>query len=267
MSLLRFMRLIMGSCVLALFWALFAWTTFGSWEASILAAFWSLIVAPLFVPPAIWWVARMKGQLHRELLKEESRLRDLVLRCVLHRSVLDVEVWILEESSDEGFFWYESFGLFPRQSKTRVVITRAWLEFLEQNPESAAREFEMLWDKIASLSSGDRRLRTLQMSSWMGGLFVLELLIRVLDLLLAFLGVRGLPRSTFWCQGWAWQLSTRWFASSPMDAGIVENSQYTLRVGNEPLYWGSLLLGIWSFYPSRVLHPTWRLLTREESLL
>lgn len=267
----RFYRLILGAVVLACLWALFAWSASGQVQASILAAGWTLIVAPAFFPPLIWLVFRMKGRLHRESLGESKgvslQLRDLVLHCVLHRAHLDIDIWILEEDSDVGFFWYERFSTLRRHSKTKIILSRAWLEYLEKHPKEATQEFKSFWDKIASYSVEARRLRTLQMRFWMGGLFWAEVLLRVLDLLLGFAGVRRLPASTFWCQGLAWKLNSLWFGSRSIEEADMKISQHALRVEREPLYWNSLLLGVWSYYPSRVLHPSWRLLTRDDSLL
>lgn len=263
---LGFYRLLIMAVLLALLWGVLTWLASGSREASILAASFSLILAPILVAPFYWYGLRLRGRLVKADMLKEITLRNLVLKCLLVKNPLQLEIWVLNEDLDEGFFWYEKMGFRKTKSLTRFVVTRAWLNHLESNPSSIEGEFENIWDKVSSYSVYQRRLRSLQIRFWTGGFLILELLLKLLDKVMSFLGVKRMPPAAFWCQGWAWQLAAIGFGLSVNSNQVMKISQHALRVDVEPLYWKSFLWGVWSLYPSRVLHPAWRFLTREEAL-
>jgi hypothetical protein len=260
---LKVLRTLLSGLLLAAGWASFAWLSSGRPQAAIALALISLVIAPLLLPDLVFWNARLKKRLRPLELKEASPLRDLVLQCVLRESGLRPRFWLLESEGDQGFLWFErGFGRSRRQD---IILSEAWLKGLPGAGHQ--KEFLALWSEIARTPPGERLLRSFQFRIWLGAFWMLDMLFDFLDFLLRSVGLREMPHPAFWCQGFAWDLKRRFFGRAGRTTFQAQFSAYALRVDREPLYWKSWVFGVWSRYPTRCLHPAWRVLSEPYALI
>jgi len=259
----KVLRASLAALVLATLWCVFGWLSSGRWQPAIALGVISLFIAPLLVPDAVFFFLRFRKRLKPLHLNEVSPLRDLVLQCVLRQGSLRPRFWILDAPDDNGFLWLErGWGRFRRQD---FVVGRGWLEGLPE--ASRLKEFRSLWFEIAAQNPCDRRIRTLQFRLWAGAFWMLDILFDFLHFLLRSLGLREMPHPTFWCQRLAWSLRRMCFGCEEREFLVDPFLRHAPRVDAEPLYWKSWIFGVWSRYPTRCLHPAWRVLVETSGLI
>jgi hypothetical protein len=259
-------RILLGALGFAAFWAAFAWLASGQMMAAVFFFLWVFLLAPLLLPSMMFYWMRLRGRLTRLELKEPSPLRDYVLHCVLKEKALQVDLWLLNNSDDEGIFWFERWA-GASLGRSQIILSRRWLDS-QRSLDEQKREFVAIWRKIAELSPRERLIRTAQLSVWAAAMSPLEWFSIAFDKVLLFLGVKEMPLSPFWCQRFAVGLKEFVFPSKK----IADNEKKSLKfqapsVRNEPLYWSSWSLGPWALYPARCLHPAWIPLSHSENLL
>ena len=259
----KVLRALVVALVFALAWGLFAWLCSGRLgDAAVLAGI-SLVVAPLFVPDIIFAWARLTGRLRPLVLSQTSPLRDLVLQCVLREGSLRPRFWILDAAEDHGFLWFErGWGNTRGQD---IVLSRAWYDGLPE--ASRFKEFRSLWSDIASMAPAERRLRSVQFRVWVGAFCMLDRLFDILYFVMSSVGLREMPHPAFWCQRCAWSLKRLCFGVEMRTFSTDPFEKHALRVDAEPSYWRSWVFGVWSRYPTRCLHPSWRILVETSALI
>ena len=260
---LKVLRALVGAVLFSLAWALFAWLSSGHIQGAISLSLISLVLAPLLIPDLIFVIARMRKRLTRFEFKEASVLRDLLLQCVLRETGLRPRIWILDAGGDNGIQWFEQgWGRSRRQD---IIISKAWIAGLPD--ASRVKEFRSLWSEIAAMSPSDRRIRSFEFRLWLGAFWMLDVLFDLLHLLMARLGLKDMPHPAFWCQRYAWGFKRAWFGIQESEFSRDPFLKHAPRVDTEPLYWKSWVFGVWSRYPTRCLHPAWRVLVENSGLI
>lgn len=260
---LKVLRAVIGATFISLAWALFAWLSSGHTQGAIALGAISLVLAPALIPDLVFALARMRKRLVRYDFKEASVLRDLLLQCVLRESGLRPRIWILDAPADNGIVWFErGWGSGRHQD---IIISKGWIAGLPD--ASRVKEFRCLWSEIAAVSPSDRRIRTFEFRLWLGAFWMLDLLFDLLHLLMGRMGLSEMPHPAFWCQRFAWSLKRIWFGIEEPEFSKDPFLKHAPRVDTEPLYWKSWVFGVWSRYPTRCLHPAWRVLVENSGLI
>ncbi len=217
--------------------------------------------ASLLVPPGLWYFGRFTGHIRRLNLESDPTLSREYFAALLKHPGPQPRLWVWK-LEDCATLWFESPGFVgrPRQD---LLLSEAWLR---QAPEKQRQEWRRLWNDIAALSRSQRRLRSFQMTMWIGAWTPLQFLFSAFGVLLQFLGFRDLPSPAFLFQRAACRVQEAWFHVDPTDtlSFAMEGSP---RSGPVPSVWNSLLLGVWTQVSASSVHPLWRILMRRGTIL
>lgn len=227
----------------------------------VLLAGLGVLGASICVPPGLWYFGRFTGQIRRMNLERDPILSREYFAALLKQPGPQPRLWMWR-LEDAATLWFESPGFLgrPRQD---LLLTEAWLR---QSPEHQRREWRRLWSEIASQTRSQRRLRSFQMTMWMGAWTPLQFLFSAFGVLLHFLGFRDLPSPAFLFQRTACRLQELWFGFEPTDT-LSLVAEATPRSGPVPTVWNSLLLGVWTQVSASTVHPLWRILMRRGAIL
>lgn len=217
--------------------------------------------ASILVPPGLWYFGRFTGQIRRLNLERDPILSREYFAALLRQPGPQPRLWVWR-LEDSATLWFESPGFVgrPRQD---LLLSEAWLR---QSPEQQRKEWRGIWNEIASLSRPQRRLRSFQMTMWMGAWTPLQFLFSAFGVLLHFLGFRDLPSPAFLFQRAASRVQESWFGLDPADS-LSFISETSPRTGPVPSIWNSLLLGVWTQVSASSVHPLWRILMRRGAIL
>jgi hypothetical protein len=252
----RPLRTLLGALVLAVAWGLLG-ALLSSPALGLLLLLWTLLVGPLLVPAFAWLSLRLRGRVKPLDYVVEAKLARAHFEALVRRPGPRPEIWVLG-SHDRGLFWFES--LFAR--KQVVIVTSGWLAGDEPRKR---RDWDALWNLFSTTTRFRRLLRSFQMALWLGALAPLEFLFFCLRLLTDFLGFSDLPRAGFWFLGSCWRLREAWFGTSAPNPDVVRTQSWGVR--SSPVFWDSLLWGVWFQMVPENVHPTLHLLTRSSSFL
>ena len=227
----------------------------------------NIVLWPFVMPSLFTLLSFMGGRLRAERWRDTPVLKDVLLRRILMGNKLPITLWTYKDTGHD--FSLYSLTL-PSLSgvKQVVVVSRSWLE--KSSDEELRREFSWILKKMDENYARYGFLKCFQMMLWFGQVFWLEMALIFLHYIMRIFGFEDLPRPAFWAQRLAWSVKRRWFGCDSSLERIEEGGlsvRASLRVKQEPDSWNYISFGVWGYYSSRSMHPTWRFLMDAESLI
>ncbi len=260
-----YFRTLLGALVLSSLWFAFCFLSSVNWQLSLFLALLNLLIWPWFVPLSFLLICFVSGRVTRDRWSRFPILRDQLLTRVLGGDEIPVSLWIFNDSGSEYSFYPVTLPTFsgPRQV---IAVSKSWLE--NSSDQEMEAEFAWVLKRLEQDCKNLGYLRLLQMCLWFGQIFWLEMALILLHYVMRIFGFEDLPRPAFWTQRLAWSLKKRWFGEDKFIwQGNLGLSRSPLCVKDEPTSWNYLSVGIWGYYSSRAMHPTWRILMDSESLI
>jgi hypothetical protein len=254
-------RVIVGTLVVAGFWYAVGWALASEALGTALVVL-CLGLGPWVVPDVLWFFYRWSGRLRPVHYGLEPFLARCYLNGILHRPGLRPKLYV-RAGLDESFLWFESLLGVWGGGRQVWIVTDAWMKL---PPAQRKKDWDLRWDQQRDLGFGIRWMRSLEMRFWMGAVFPLEILVRLAQMVLDAMGpFRGLPPLAFWAQRFCWTLKELWFGRDDerSDFWVGASDQ---KIGKICRYWDSLMLGVWSEFPSHRAHWLWGLLTHPAAM-
>ncbi len=255
--------------LIALIWFLTGWMLSSLALGAILSAV-SLVLGPLCIPGCYFIIGKMLnvgrfGSLRRFQWEEDAFLTRLYFEKILECRGIKLKVWVLP-SADISSFWYENMSVQGLSSQQQLVLTTAWLA---QSNALKKKYFDEIWQEMTLLNRNQRRLRSVQMSLWLGAMVPLQVLVSLLGIIFEPIAP-DLPAPSYWLQGFCRKLYRFWFEPGkqklPSESLVMGTQTKPLEIPQNwelPESLDSLLWGIWFRSRSEQIHPLWKILTNE----
>lgn len=269
---LTLLRTLIGAVILSLLWASFVLLCSSRTDVALAAFLSTFFLLPVIIPMGLFLGFRLSRKIQNVAWSGVPRLRSQVLRRVLEGADSPLRLMSIKLDADDQSFFY--FAL-PSWRQGRIDIQRvllvsdSWLKAWEHKDGGNSEPMESELDFVLSRINEDQwpLMRTLQMSLWIGQIFVLDLALRLLGILFRILGFQQMPSPVFFCQNLAWSLRGLWFSREGDRARFWDTRGLTPRVSEPPASWNSLCFGVWGLYPVRHLHPSWRFFVDSEGII